>query len=247
MRLLTNFLATALVVGGTSGLWAQDAVRKIDPSEPIGAIVQDSAPRPAAVVSPQENDRRIVRWLTIDNRGLAECARGAADRSANPAVKQFAADVLREHEDFLKRFGPADDAETTAQPRAADAPSKPEQTAVLLRDDGASRAGAMIYRPTDFVAVKEEVCNAMKDVAEKQMESLPPQEFDRAFLAHMVFGHHALIASVDALDDTASADLKPQLGRMREMLEHHLTRAGELQKLTNVDTTAARPGESEVK
>lgn len=238
------FIVTAIMLLHDSAS-ADDPVRKIDPSQPVGTNVTLATPHGAAVITPQANDQRIVRWLTVDNRAVADCARLAADHAASAEVKQFAADVAKDHEDFAGTFGAQSNA--PANDAAAKAVDRPTDAATLLHDEGASRAGAMIYRPTDFVAVKEQICKSMADIAHKQMEALPPQEFDRAFLAHMVFGHHALIASIDALNNTASPDLRPQLAKMREMLAKHLNRAGELQKQINTPTTASRPETNDVK
>jgi predicted outer membrane protein len=232
----------AFVVSFVSTASAQEIIKKIDPSQPAGAIVVNPTLNGGgSVLSPDENDRRIVRWLSVDHRGLLECAKFAADHSTNEAVKQFAREIAAEHEAFHHQFAAHD------EKRPADAaPAAGNATAALVRDEGRSRAGSVIYRPTDFVAVKEQICNDLQKIALKEMEAIKSPEFDHAFLAHMVFGHQALIASVDALDDDATKSLQPRLTSLREMLDRHLVRARELN--TQVRTqTAARPATTEVK
>jgi predicted outer membrane protein len=236
----------ALAVAFFSVAGAQEVQQKADPAEAGGAIVLDPTPHPTGVLSPERNDRRIVRWLAVDHEGLMECAKFAANHSTNDAVKQFAREIAAEHETFHHQFTAVDRKQPDDKRPTADARPQQGATAALIRDDGKSRAGELVYRPTDFVAVKERICKDLQKIALKEMESIKGPEFDHAFLAHMVFGHQALIASVDALDDDAGDALQPKLVALREMLDRHLTRARELNGQVRAQT-AGRPATTEVK
>jgi predicted outer membrane protein len=219
---------------------ADPPVRKIDPAQPVGTLVDDHATT-HAITTPQQNDERIVRWLSIDTKGLMHCARGAFDRSGNSAVKQFAKEVADDHQQFQDHFGAkADDA--AKEPAAATS-----GTAALVRDDGRSRDNSMIFRPTDFLAVKEKINDEAHSRAKKEMGQLSGAEFDDAFLAHMIFGHEMLEISVDVLNNSASSQLHDQLKSLRDMADRHLQRAKELQTQFHTPTTAARDGAAEQK
>jgi predicted outer membrane protein len=220
--------------------FAADPLDKVD--QAAGAIVEDARNFSLGVLSAEQNDKRIVHWLSVDNRGLAECAKFAAEHSSNEAVKNFARQVADEHgrfqdEVFAKRMD---------QP-AADVKRDAGATAALINDEGRVRDGKLLFRPTDFVAVKEKICKAMGDKAKKEMEALSGAEFDHAFTAHMVFGHEALAVSIDALDNDATDGLKDDLHKLHDMVDKHAAQARELQKQVRAHDTAARPTSSEVK
>lgn len=244
----TAFAACCLTA--CSALAADPVVQKIDPSQPVGAIVE--SPSSSGVLSPDENDARIVRWLSLDNRSLIECARMAADRSSNSALKEFAKHVANDHQTFQEHFGTKheahkNDAATNGQTNNTNVQNgaktdTPNQQATLVNDDGRSRDGAVIFRPTDFLMVKERVCQKMQSLAKKEMEHLNGADFDKAFISHMVFGHEALTASIDALDGSASQALQPQLKELRDVVSKHLDEAHRLHGQVVPSTTAAREG-----
>jgi predicted outer membrane protein len=175
------------------------------------------------MTTPEQNDRRIIRWLAVDNRMMVEAGRLAADKSASEPIKQFARTVAADHE---RHWAAVEGTELQAKPAdkdaaAADANAK-RQVAALVRDEGQTRDGAMMFRPTDFVAVKERICNRMHDQMMEQFEDLDGGQFDRAFLTHMTFAHEGLLATIEAVDDNASEKLQPHLKAMHEMAERHL-------------------------
>lgn len=238
--------ALAAALGFTSTLAAvEPAVQKIDPSQPVGAIIESPVVDrsvQAGIISPQQNDERIVRWLSVDNRGLIECSKLAVDHSTNDAVKQLAQRIVDEHQRFQNDFGKHSGNVSANNDR----PNAPTQ-AGLVRDDGQSRGGALLFYPTDFLAVKEKTCDELHGRAKKEMQRLTVADFDKAYLAHMIFGHEALMVSVDVLDNNASQTLQPQLKTLQDMSEHHLHEAKQLCEQLHPATTAARSGTVEQK
>jgi predicted outer membrane protein len=231
-----------------SAFAADPVVQKIDPNQPVGAIVESHAS--TGVLSPDQNDARIVRWLSLDNRALVDCARMAADRSGNSALKEFAQHVADDHQKFQDHFGKKHATAKDVQPKTGDAQNgasadTQKEQATLVRDDGRSRDGAMIFRPTDFLMVKEHVCQKMQSLAKKEMEHLNGTDFDRAFISHMVFGHEALTASIDAVDNSASQALQPQLKELRDVVSRHLDEARRLHDQVMPASTAAREGKDQ--
>jgi predicted outer membrane protein len=241
---LTAFLIGVAIVPACSQTFAAEPEQKLDPAQAAGAIVEDVPRLSLPVMSPEQNDLRIVHWLSIDNRGVAECAKAAAEHSSNEGIKKFAREVAADHGAFQDKLF----AKRLEQPT----PARPEEdrraaTGALVRDDGRLRDGKLLFRPTDFVAVKRRICEQLQANARKEMEALNGPEYDHAFLAHMVFGHEALLASVDILNNDATDGLKSDLKPFREMLDRHLTQARDIRKQFQSGDTAARPTTSEIK
>jgi predicted outer membrane protein len=190
------------------------------------------------MTTPEQNDRRIVRWLAVDHRMMVDSARLAADKSTDEAVKQFARTVAADHE---RHWGAVEGTELHAKPEEKLAATEGRQVAALVRDDGQTRDGGMLFRPTDFVAVKERICKRMHEQAMKQFEALDTAQFDKAFLTHMLFAHQGMLATIEEVDDNASDKLQPHLKGMHEMAERHLADLRKLEERPKWTETAGRP------
>jgi len=221
----------ALTAAGLGFAGDKDAPKKVTNSQINGAV---EVAAPVGIISPQENDRRIARWLAVDNESLRECAAMAEDRAENTRIKEMARAVVAEHKRFDERLNAftqttADDVNNKQTPPAS-------KTATLLKDDGRSRDGRLAFKPTDFLTVKETVCKELRSMAEKEFKDLKGADFDNAFLAHMVFGHEALIATVDAVKGDATQQLQTTLNDFRQISEQHLKNVRNLRKDRHPET-----------
>lgn len=200
------------------------------------------------IISPLENDRRITQWIILDVQGIVDCSKEAVDRSNNESVKQFAKTMMSEHKDCiskLEQLGSREDPAGKSErnppvTRIEDAKINPAKSGVLAKDEaGQLRDRKWLYRPTDFVEVKKDICERMKALMLKEMKQLSSSEFDAMYMKHMVFGHEALLASCQATRSTASSELQAQLDQNIEKLNAHLKQARDLCKQVS-STTAQR-------
>lgn len=185
------------------------------------------------IISPQENDRQIARWLITDQHAVIECSKMAQERSTNDSVKQFAQLMVTEHNSCLDKLEgirkQAANTSDTAPATIGNARVEARRSGIVVKDeDGQQRDGKMVYHPTDFVKVKEEICNQMKTTMAKEMKALSSSEFDRAYMKHIVMGHEALLATCKAVRKTASKELQAMLDQDIEKLNGHLKQAREL-------------------
>lgn len=223
--LLVAFAAVA-ALGMGLGAGEKDVPDKAGASSQIEGAVEVAAP--VGIISPQENDRRIARWLAIDNDSLRACGEMVEEHSNNTRIKELAKAIVADHSRFHNRLNAF--IQTTADDVNGQKTPAPSKTATLLKDDGRSRDGRLAFRPTDFLEVKESVCKELRSKAEKEFKDLQGPEFDHAFLAHMVFGHEALIASVDAVKADATTQLQTTLEDFRQVSEQHLKNVRNLRK-----------------
>lgn len=191
------------------------------------------------VISPQENDARIARWLMVDQQAIVDCCKIAQQQSGNENVKQFAQMMVTEHSSCLdklegirKAHASATDSDNRSNPiigRSENAVVDPKKAGVLVKDpEGKQRDGKLMYHPTDFVQVKEEICKQMKTKMAKEMKAITGSEFDRAFMMHMVAGHEAILASCQAVRPTASKDFQAMLDQNIDKLNNHIKLARQL-------------------
>jgi predicted outer membrane protein len=228
------FVITALF-GGSAFAYAQDDRKQENPND-------TSITR---VATPVENDRRIARWLIVDVRGAIDCSQLALEKSSNENVRRFAQTMLNEHKDCLTRLeqikGTADSppANGSKAPvsRIENTTINPGKSAVLTKDEGGKqRDGKLIYREADFVAVKEKICERMKEVMMSEFKQIPASEFDAVYMKHMVAGHEAMIASCQAISGYASADFKASIDQNIAKAKEHLKQA----RLLSSQLTAQR-------
>lgn len=226
-------IGLAAVTAAGMGLAAdnKDAPRKVTATQVNGVVEVAS---PVGIISPQENDRRIARWLAVDNDSLRGCAEMAEDRTENTRIKDLARAIVAEHKRFHERLNAF--TQTTADDINNKQVPAPSKTATLLKDDGRSRDGRVAFRPTDFLEVKETVCKELRSKAEKEFKDLKGAEFDNAFLAHMVFGHEAFIATLDAVKGDATQQLQTTLDDFRQVTDQHLKNVRNLRKDRNPET-----------
>lgn len=195
-----------------------------------GVIETATSVAPAVgIISPQENDRRVAKWVGIDNDGMITFAEMAERSASASALKELARSIAVEHkrvQDTLKTF-------TSVQIASRNGPAKPpaaSQTAALLKDDGLSRNGQLVFRPTDFLDVKERVCKSLQSQAEGEFRKLEGTEFDHAFVTHMIFSHEAMAATIGAVKGDTTASFAKPLHELEQMTQKHLK---ELRRLRN--------------
>jgi predicted outer membrane protein len=217
-----SLIAVAAVAAVGLGLAGED---KAAPKPKVEAV------SPVGVISPQENDRRIARWLVVDNDGLRGCAAMVEDHSSNVRVKEMARSIVADHKRMDARLN-AFTGVILEETRATEA----SKTATLLKDDGRSRDNRFAFKPTDFLAVKESVCKGLRSKAEEEFKSLKGTEFDDAFLAHMVIGHEALIANIDAVRNDSTQQLQTTLDEFRDLSVQHLKNVRSLRKAQHPET-----------
>ena len=212
-----NLAACAAACGMT---FATAAVRAEDPAKDGAAHHALSV---AGAITPAENDVKILQWLKIDCDALSECAEHCEKHATSEELKSFSRMVVQDHKAWCE----------ACKAKLGDKVSAyvpGPKTATLIKDDGVSRDGRMAYAPTDFVAVKQKVCDHMKSVAMKAMKDLKGAELDKAYLSAAVMGHEAAIANIDAVSGNASAELAASLKEAKAGLQKHLDAAREMCK-----------------
>lgn len=260
-RFVQFFGGVCLMCGIVVSAWAVDPPNadKPNPDKPnpdkappaAGAVADQGATmQNFGMMTPQENDRRIIRWLDVDNKSIIECSQSVAGRSTRDDLKEFARTIVNDHDTFRNKLN-AWSSQSTAQPAPQngqrDANNSGVFSATLIKDDGAARAGKMLFQPTDFVSVKEKVCDKLHNDAKKYFEKLSADEFDRAYVVHMTMAHEALIASIDAVSGSATPELQAHLKELKDAAQHHLDRLKELSSSLATAKTAAISNDADQK
>jgi predicted outer membrane protein len=170
--------------------------------------------------------------MILDERLIVESSRRALERAANQNIKNFAQTMVTEHSRALDQLSGIRGAERTTTAKVDPGHPKgfvPARSGIVVRDEqGKLRGGRLIYRPTDFLEVKEQVYDHLRSSMEKEWEGITGSEFDRAYIKHMIAAHEGMLASCKALRQSASEDLGKVIDAGTSKLENHLRQARRL-------------------
>ena len=241
----TSISMVAVAISCSTSVWGEQ--QKESPNE---TDLRDQSA--AGIISPRENDSRIARWIAVDNRMILGCAKLGKERTDSSSVREFAETLIADHQKCLDEFevmqaknqkiskeDNAPNGKNAKQQAKISDESKEEaresdraRIAILTKDDGKSRGGAMLYQPTDFLMIREEVSKHLKDAVKEEWEGVSDADFNREFLRHQVMAHKSLLASMRAVYSTASSTMQATLDKRMKTIAKHLELAQSLEKTT---------------
>lgn len=187
-------------------------------------------------------DHKFATCLILENQNEVAAARIAAQRSQNPAVKDFANMMMKEHQEFiekLEKFGGTDlrsrlaaagqagqnavngdrTAPDAAQTETAPRANRPEGSAVAAGEHGAK-----------FMQIKREIADECRSSTQRELSSKSGIEFDKCYVGMQIGAHMYMVDSLKVLERHASAELRPIIAEGREVAQTHLDHAKKLMK-----------------
>lgn len=220
------------------GLFAVTVVANDQAKSPATALesgVQTVPPTAPAtlVVTPAENDRRLARWLLADNDVLIASCKLAMERATDPKIKELARTIHDAHQTIHDNLGlvirapiepiggPIRDDLKQSNEEKKTAQIKPQNAIPEAAKTGNSVVKATLH-PTDFVAVKEKVCQTLKSDLVGEFQKLNGAEFDKAFMVKLVVWHEAIVASLSAVKNHPTEQLRNTLEDLRATTDKHL-------------------------
>jgi predicted outer membrane protein len=190
-------------------------------------------------------DRPMVEFfaskLVLCNNGEIQMGQMAASKASNSEVKKFAEMLADEHAKFndqLKPFAASygevaltstsnktSDKVVANKPVVPDRPNTPargEKTATTLESTPSTGDSAVLAR-------LYEVCQAAHQnqmtAGKEMMSKKSGAEFDKAFMAAQLVGHHALLAELKALESRAPSDFQAVIRSAKESVQNHAQKA----------------------
>ncbi|MEX0712322.1 MAG: DUF4142 domain-containing protein [Pirellulales bacterium] len=211
-------------------------------------------------------DPMLIAWLEIGNQGEIALAEFAQQRAQSDEVKQFARQMIEDHQQFLDqlRQGTAAAGGNRQKPGARGAESPQErlnaqgqanrQEAALQagrqNPQGQARAaagqqlvgtGAM---DSQLIQLKRQIGQQHVASLQRELEEKSEQEFDRCYLGQQVLAHIEMLDTLKVFQQQASPELKQTLAQGQQTTQQHLEHAKELLKQVEEQSgadTARRP------
>lgn len=217
------------------------------------------------------SDRFLAGWLVIANQSEIELAQLAEQHAKNDEVKQFAQQMIQEHQQLLSALQPisgldvsrsrADDAreKSSGNPRPGtdkSAPQRPGQPRdqnapgdATSRTD-AGRASGVHDTSSNSHA---EILNLKQEIAQKCLATFREQatqggDFDKMFIGQQLMAHYSALDTMEVFQSRASGELRQVIGQGIPVVRKHLEHAKQImQKLHDESaTTAKRPAGNRV-
>ncbi|MDZ4780298.1 MAG: DUF4142 domain-containing protein [Planctomycetia bacterium] len=194
-------------------------------------------------------DAMFATCLAIDNSAEIQVAEFAAQRLQNDQAKQFAQQMVRDHQAMLEKLGQFGAKEVNLSATNA----KSDQPADVNVRAGAGQADVNVQvdepngeqrrterrearterresNEADFVAIKREIAQECIRSAQEELAAKPANEVDRCYMAAQVFSHQHMLVGLKVLERHASPEMKETLAQAAQTTEQHLNHAKEILK-----------------
>lgn len=155
----------------------------------------------------------FAKCLTTANQGEIEMNQWAQDRAQSPEVKQFAEQMVRDHQDLAQKLN-----------RIANQQQGIQSSALSRVGDIERKAGQQ--------------CQQM---VRAKLEEKPEGEFDQCYVGAQIGAHIHLLAALEVIGQQTTGDLQQVAQEAQPIVESHLQHAEQLAKqLMNESAQASR-------
>lgn len=207
------------VAGGLLGLvgqqaWAQQDSQRYQANRPI-QIEADA-------------DETIARMLSLCFQSANEIASLAADQAESSSVRQFAEELIDDHQRILSEL---DQFSPGVSRRRLDAAQRETRTRSRfdepLQSDLQRRSGRE-GQPIDMLQVAQEIAQEHTNLVKRELRQREGLDFDWAFLGQQLVAHQHGLAQLRVVSRYASPELRDVLQLAMNQIDDHMQRIEEL-------------------
>jgi len=197
----------------------------------------------------------FANCLLKNNQAEVELGQFAAEQAQDPKVKQFAEDLVKDHQKVVARLqqiagtgglgrGSATSLEADAQ-NAADrnsidttrTPGSPATDTTTLGATGApagnnsadraaaNQGGAVLIQ---LAAIEEKIDDRCNQALREELQSKSGAEFDQCFVGSQIAGHMHMLAALEVLSEDGQGQLKQVAEEAKPIVQKHLDHAKQL-------------------
>ena len=216
-------------------LFATLIAKAAAPSIPNAVPVLDNTRRDNPLVrGVSRADLQLADWLLIDNRGEVNLAKYALEHSKNDAVKNFARQMVEDHDKFLQQLEKFSGLGVTNSPNTDRAEGSPPTTSTAALPNavksqplaGAAAAGMGL----NFVQIKQELAKQCGETAMTELQKKQGDEFDKCYIGMQLGMHMQMIDTLKVFKNHASPELAQLMDKGRETAESHFEHAQKIMK-----------------
>lgn len=216
-RSLTAMIALVSILALTTLASAQQPIRSsptVVPSNPAPAADQPTPAGQPVVRSHISDD--LTQLIVAGNRNEIDMSRFGQDRAQNQQVRDFAKDMVTEHQDFVNKL---QQAAANANPANA-TPAAPGFAPVPVAPAGTAQSAS-----TQLLRVLEQIGSRHLTLIQNELSSKQGIEFDQAFMGNELAAHFAMLAQLQVAADHTSGSVQQVVNQGIQVTQHHIDRA----------------------
>jgi predicted outer membrane protein len=204
-----------------------------------------------ATAQPSTVEGYLVNCLLKHNKGEIEISQFAAEQAEDPQVKEFAQQVIKDHEAVVQKLqqlrgaGSLDASARTAADRAAidstPTPGSPGTDNTTLgatgtRDATPANERGNIARPgtqgnaalIQLASIEEKIADRCQQALKEELQSKSGAEFDQCYVGSQIAGHMHMLAALEVLSEEGPGQLKQAADDAKPIVQKHLEHAKQL-------------------
>jgi predicted outer membrane protein len=194
-----------------------------------------------------EIEKYFATCLLKNNQAEIEISQYAAQQSQNPKVKEFAEELVKDHQQVVQKLQPiagnsgAHSASTTSLDAAATNDSNPVATDTTPTPGssgtntaerpnaahGSSNGNDALWQ---VAQIEEKINNRCNQALREELQQKSGKEFDECFLGAQVAGHMHMLAALEVIPQESQGQLKQIAEEAKPTVQKHLDKAKELMK-----------------
>ena len=193
-------------------------------------------------------DQLLASWLVVDNENEIALSRLAQERSKNEEVKQFAKQMIDDHQQMVTKLQTIAGASLvgdrggdrdrgrhqredgqqppTTNPPTGTPPSGGHQGGAEPREASGVRESGRL----DFVQIKRELAQQCLASARRELEQKSGAEFDKCFMMMQVGAHVMAVDTLEVFKNHASGQLRQTITEALPTVRTHLDHAKTIAK-----------------
>jgi predicted outer membrane protein len=200
----------------------------------------------------REVEKFLASCLLLNNQAEVELSQLAAQRAENPQVKQFAQQMIKDHQQLIQQLQPLAGMQTGATVRAsrtvgeADDPNRvrtgdaaadsatagvdtqsPGATTTTRTDDRTT-AGAPSAALQQLQQIERKIAERHKEATRSALEEKQGAEFDKAFVGCAIGAHMHMNAALEVIGQQGEGKLSQLAQQAQPTVQQHLDHAKQL-------------------
>jgi predicted outer membrane protein len=192
-------------------------------------------------------DQHVAQCLTLDSQNEVAAARIAEKEGSTQEVKDFAATMVKDHEQLaadLARFAGENyrnrdaRATLTAPGGRFERNAAGEQPATAAREPRAGEPRENQDHSARFMKIREEIADQCRATVQRELDSKQGKDFDQCYMGMQIGAHMRLVDELTVLARHVSPEFKPVLQKGLQTAQRHLDSAKKIMKDVN-ETVAA--------
>jgi predicted outer membrane protein len=202
----------------------------------------------------QEVEKFIANCLLAKNQSEVEISQLAAERAENPQVKQFAQQMVKDHQQLIQKLQPLAGTQTGAtertsrtvvgttddpnRARAGDTASDAQTPGLDAQASGATTTTRTDVRTTgdsnaaiqQLIQIDRQIVDRQTEAVRNELEQKQGAEFDKAFVGCAIGAHVHMNAALEVIAQQGEGKLSQLAQQAQPKVQEHLDHAKQLKQ-----------------